>query len=101
MGLGRARQQHRPLWHEQLADLRPFQVVIWRITDSFYVQDSTLSSQEQNAIQLYVNGGGAFFMGSMEILSRLGDVPFRRNVFQVQQFVTNPDPFGGECTACD
>ncbi|HKQ38925.1 MAG TPA: S8 family serine peptidase [Verrucomicrobiae bacterium] len=84
-----------------LANLRPFQVVMWRITDSFYLSDASLSPAEQNAIQSYINGGGSFFMSSMEILSRLGDVPFRRNVFQVQQFLPNSDPFGGPCTDCD
>ena len=84
----------------QLEELRPFQIVMWRITDSFYLADRTLSSQEQSTIQAYVNGGGAFFMSSMEILSRLGDVPFRRDVLQVRQFLVNPDPFE-QCTDCD
>lgn len=84
----------------QLADLRSFQVVMWRITDSIYVQGSSLNAQQQNMIQAYVNSGGAFFMSSMEILSRIGDVPFRRNVFQVQQFLLNPNPFE-TCTDCD
>lgn len=85
-----------------LANLRPFQVVMWRISDSFYLQNpTTLSAQDQSTIQAYLNGGGAFFMSSMEILSRLGDVAFRRNVFQVQQLTANPDPFGCPCTDCD
>ena len=92
-----ANQRGSPL----LTNLHPYQVVIWRINDSFYLSDSSLSAQDQSTIQAYVNGGGAFFMSSMEILSRLGDVPFRRNVFQVQQFLTNPDPFGEPCTDCD
>jgi len=83
----------------QLTDLRPFQVVMWRINDSFYLS-SVLSAQDQGTIQAYLAGGGAFFMSSMEILSRLGDVPFRRNVFQVQQFLLNPDPLS-QCTDCD
>jgi hypothetical protein len=83
----------------QLTYLRPFQVVMWRINDSFYLS-SSLSPQDQTTIQAYVNGGGAFFMSSMELLSRLGDVPFRRNVLQVQQFIVNPDPFS-ECPDCD
>ena len=83
-------------------NLRPYQVVMWRISDSFYLQNpTTLSPQEQSTIQAYLDGGGAFFMSSMEIVSRLGDVPFRRNVFQVQQFVQNSDPFGCPCTDCD
>lgn len=84
----------------QLNDLRPHQVVMWRITDSPYVQTSTLSAQDQANIQAYLAGGGAFFMSSMEILSRLGDVPFRRNVFRVEQFLPNPSPFE-QCTDCD
>ena len=82
-----------------LANLRPYQIVMWRINDSFYRSDSIPTAQ-QNVIQQYLNGGGSFFMASMEILSRLGSVPFRTNVLQVQQFTTNPDPFN-PCPACD
>ena len=41
-------------------------------------------------------------MSSMEILTRLGDVPFRTNVFQLAGF-TAPDPSDlfGDCPDCD
>jgi subtilisin family serine protease len=91
--------------YPQLADLRPFPVVIWRITDDiiYYGVDAdglpdpaatnnTLNAQQQFMIQTYLNGGGSFFMASMGILSQLGDVPFRRNVLQVSGFKQNPDP---------
>lgn len=81
------------------ADLRPYRVVIWRINDSFY-DSTTLTTGQQNAIRSYVDGGGGFFMASMEILSRLGDVPFRRDVLKVAEFVTNPSPFD-QCPTCD
>jgi hypothetical protein len=81
-------------------DLRPFNVVIWRINDSFWDQTS-LTGQQQGAIQQYLAGGGAFFMASMEILSRLGDVPFRREVLQVDEWRPNPEPFGETCEDCD
>src|SRR5262249_62205383 len=82
------------------SDLSPFRVVMWRVNDSFY--DSTsLEAADQKTIRDYVNRGGAFFMSSMEILSRLGDVPFRREVLQVQEFSPNPDPLGGQCADCD
>ncbi len=86
----------------QLAHLRAFKVVIWRVSDSIWTQSpyATLDSSQQTSIQNYLNGGGAFFMASMEMLSRLGDVPFRRNVLQVQRFLVNTDPFG-TCTDCD
>ena len=81
------------------ADLQPYRVVIWRINDSFYDQ-TTLTTAQQTAIRTYLDGGGGFLMASMEILSRLGDVPFRRDVLKVMEFVTNPSPFE-TCESCD
>jgi Subtilase family len=96
-----------------LADLQPFQVVIWRTTDDLinygYTDDglpdpsatnNTLSVQQQTMIQDYLNDGGSFFMASMNILEELGDVPFRRDVLQVGGFETNPDP-PAPCQDCD
>jgi len=51
-------------------------------------------------IQNYLNGGGSFFMASMEILSRLGNVAFRKNVLQAGGFKQNPDPLSS-CADCD
>ncbi|WP_150107698.1 choice-of-anchor J domain-containing protein [Pedosphaera parvula] len=86
----------------QLADLKPFQAVIWRITDGIYYDgtNNTLSAGQQTMIQNYLNGGGSFMMSSMGILSLLGDVPFRRNVFQVRGFKLNDNPYF-PCTECD
>jgi serine protease AprX len=91
--------------YPQLADLKPFPVVIWRITDDIInygvdadgfpdptATNNTLNASQQFMIQSYLNGGGSFFMASMGILSQLGDAPFRRNVFQVAGFIQNPDP---------
>jgi hypothetical protein len=99
--------------YPQLNDLKPFPVVIWRITDDiiYYGVDAdglpdptatnnTLNAQQQFMIQSYLNGGGSFFMSSMGILSQLGDAPFRRNVFQVAGFKQNPDP-PAPCDDCD
>ena len=87
----------------QLADLQPFPMVIWRITDDIVnygydadgfpdpaATNNTLNAQQQFMIQSYLNGGGSFFMASMGILSQFGDVPFRRNVLQVAGFKQNP-----------
>ncbi|HKS36824.1 MAG TPA: fibronectin type III domain-containing protein, partial [Verrucomicrobiae bacterium] len=68
------------------ADLRPFRAVIWRYNDNPLSQD-TIDLSGQNALQTYVNGGGALFLSGMEILTRLGNVAFRTNVLQVQAFV--------------
>ncbi len=97
----------------QLADLQPFPVVIWRITDdevNYGVDEdglpdptatnNTLSAQQQFMIQTYLNGGGSFFMASMGILTQLGDAPFARNVLQVAGFIQNPDP-PAPCSDCD
>jgi hypothetical protein len=99
--------------YPQLADLKPFPVVIWRITDDiiYYGVDAdglpdptatnnTLNARQQFMIQTYLNGGGSFFMASMGILTQLGDVPFRRNVLQVAGFKRNPDP-PMACSDCD
>jgi hypothetical protein len=37
-------------------------------------------------LESYVNGGGSLFISSMELLSDLGNVPFRTNVLQVRAF---------------
>ncbi len=89
----------------QLADLKPFPVVVWRLTDDIInygvdadglpdptATNNTLNAQQQFMIQTYLNGGGSFFMASMGILTQLGDVPFRRNTLQVAGFTQNPDP---------
>ena len=99
--------------YPQLTDLKPFPVVIWRITDDiiYYGVDAdglpdpaatnnTLNAQQQFMIQTYLSGGGSFFMASMGILSQLGDAPFRRNVLQVAGFKQNPDP-PAPCDDCD
>lgn len=81
------------------ADLQPFRVVMWRISDSIFVT-SGLSLEQQQAIQEYVENGGSFFMASMEILSRLGDTEFRTRVLQVAEFKARVELFG-ECVDCD
>ena len=99
--------------YPQLADLQPFPVVIWRITDDEVnygvdadglpdptATNNTLNAQQQFMVQTYLNGGGSFFMASMGILSQLGDAPFRRNVLQVAGFEQNPDP-PAACSDCD
>lgn len=85
------------------ANLRPYQIVMWRLNDSFNSQDSIIPAAQRNAIQQYVNGGGGFFMSSMEILSRLlggGGGSFITNVLHVTRFDLNQDPFS-HCTDCD
>jgi len=97
----------------QLADLQPFPVVIWRLTDDviYYGVDAdgfpdptatnnTLNPQQQFMIQSYLNAGGSFFMASMGILSQLGDVPFRQDVLKVANFKANPFPLF-PCSDCD
>jgi len=99
--------------YPQLADLKPFPVVIWRVTDDIInygvdadglpdptATNNTLNAQQQFMIQSYLNGGGSFFIASMGILSQLGDVPFRRSVLQVGGFDQNPDP-PAPCSDCD
>ncbi len=83
-----------------LANLGNHRAVMWRINDSFYRSSDSLTAGQQTVIQQYLNAGGAFFMASMDLLTRLGDVPFRSNVLHVAEFLVNPDPIG-ICTDCD
>jgi hypothetical protein len=76
-------------------DLRPYRVVIWRVSDNVFL-NNTLSAPEQSAIGQYVAGGGAFMMSSMEQLTRLPS-GFKSNVLQVVSFgedVTVPSAEG-------
>ncbi|MDX1952457.1 MAG: S8 family serine peptidase [Verrucomicrobiota bacterium] len=87
-----------------LPDLLPFRVVIWRVNDSFWEQNAdsaTLSATRQTMIEQYLDRGGAFLMASMEILSRIGEVPFRTNVLQVSEFTLPPPDIFAECDDCD
>ncbi|MEY2409756.1 MAG: hypothetical protein QOF48_2426 [Verrucomicrobiota bacterium] len=81
--------------------LRPYPIVIWRVNDSIYRGSDGIPAAQQNALQQYLNAGGSFFMASMEILSRLGQVAFRTNALHVQQFAPNLDFFGCPCADCD
>jgi len=97
----------------QLPDLKPFPLVIWRTTDDIInygvdedglpdpsATNNTLTAQQQFMLQTYLNEGGSFFMSSMGILTQLGDVAFRKNVFKVAGFKQNPDP-PAPCSDCD
>lgn len=83
-------------------NLRSYQIVMWRLNDSFNSTD-LIPAAQQTAIQQYLNNGGAFFMASMEILSRLlnaGSGAFVTNVLHVGRFLRNTDPFS-HCLDCD
>src|SRR6266851_1179246 len=64
-------------------DFRAYRVVIYRVAE---FDQNALPTAQQNALQAYLDGGGALFIGSMELLSRIGDVPFRRNGLHVDSF---------------
>ncbi len=71
-------------------DLRPYRVVMWRLNDSFVRADDTLSPQQQTVLQSYVNSGGALFISSMELLTRLGEnSAFRTNILHVESINTD------------
>ncbi len=81
-----------------LADLQPFRIVIWRLPE-ISLTKPTLTTAERAAITNYLNGGGALFVASMEVLSRLdeaGGTAFRQNLLQVPQFETDPGVPGVE-----
>jgi hypothetical protein len=62
-------------------DLRPFRIVIWRVSDNVFI-NNTLSAAEQSTVQQFVQGGGSFLMSSMEQLTRLS-AGFISDVLQV------------------
>lgn len=86
------------------ANLRPYQMVMWRLNDSINSPASTIPAAQRTAIQQYVNNGGGFFLSSMEILTRLidgGGGSFVTNVLHIDSFV-RADPFCFcHCTDCD
>ncbi|HEX7860906.1 MAG TPA: S8 family serine peptidase [Verrucomicrobiae bacterium] len=84
----------------QLDDLKPYRVVLWRVNDSFFEVANSLSTAQQTMISQYLASGGSFMMASMEILTRIGDTPFRTNVLQAARFMQKTDPFD-ECPDCD
>src|SRR5262249_25372503 len=68
-----------------MANLLPYRLVIWRFNDGVFSTD-TLSSADQNSIRDYLHEGGAFFMASMEQLTRLGNGFFRSQVLHISDF---------------
>lgn len=84
----------------KLSDVQPYRILMWRINDSFYTSQNTISPSQQTLITDYVAGGGGFFMASMEILSRVGAVPFRTNILNAVSFKQRESPLD-ECPDCD
>jgi hypothetical protein len=71
-----------------LEDLRPFQVVLWRPTESD-INDASFTPAMQSAIRSYLAEGGALFMSSMQVLSRLrtpDGIAFMKEVLRVNSF---------------
>ena len=54
------------------ADLKAYRVVLWRIAEFSTANSTGLSSTQQSALRDYLNSGGALFIASMELISRLG-----------------------------
>ena len=87
----------------ELAALRPYPIVIWRINDSFRRPTDSIPPAQQEAIRQYLDAGGSLFLASMNILTRLlnqNATSFVTNVLHVQRFVLNPDQFT-HCTNCN
>ena len=71
--------------------LHSYRVAFWRVPDF----DNPGTAAERQALTNYVYGGGALFLASMEMLSRLtevNDTGFIENFLQVQSFITDEDP---------
>jgi hypothetical protein len=71
----------------RLEELLPFRAVIWRINDSYNLEQIPISGDDQAALQQYLKSGGALFIASMELLDRLGMTnPFVTEALHVQSF---------------
>jgi len=76
-----------------LDTLTPYRAVVWRVPDL----GGTWSASERTAISNYLNSGGALFVASMEVLSRLEEASansFISNVLHVQSYVVDPQSSG-------
>jgi len=89
-------------------DLSPYRVVMWRANDSLWAVDNTIPLPQQTAIQQYLNNGGAFFMASMEMISRLlgtggpsAGASFVTNVLHVRRFDRGDPLCFCHCEDCD
>jgi hypothetical protein len=85
-------------------DLSPYRIVMWRLNDSFWRGQDIIPLPQQAAIQQYLTNGGAFFLSSMEILTRLidqGGANFVTNALHVRRFVRNTAFPGEHCEDCD
>jgi len=74
-------------------DLCSYDVVIWRANDLNYldlISTDIIPSANMNAITQYVNGGGNFFLSSMEILSYSTE-DFRSNVLHVKSYTEDSE----------
>lgn len=65
-------------------DLKPFSIVVWRVAEFDF--QTVLRLSEQETVRQYLDQGGGFFLASMEVLSRIGNTPFRTNTLQVLRF---------------
>jgi hypothetical protein len=84
-------------------DLQPYPIVMWRVNDSLFRDTNSIPPAQQIALEQYLANGGAFFMASMEILSRLldeGSTDFVTNVLHVRRFQRNATRFE-PCSSCD
>lgn len=69
------------------ADLKAYRVVLWRIAEYSTAFPTGLTAGQQSAIRDYLDSGGALFMASMELISRLGlTSPFVHDVLHVSSF---------------
>jgi hypothetical protein len=68
-------------------DLRAYRVVIWRVAEFSTAFPTGLTTAQQSALREYLNSGGALFIASMELISRLGlTSPFVKDVLHVTDF---------------
>ncbi|HOB31732.1 MAG TPA: S8 family serine peptidase, partial [Verrucomicrobiota bacterium] len=87
---------HRNQGSPELADLRPYRVVMWRVAE-FSFTYPTFTEEEQQTIREYLNAGGSLFVASMEVLSRLDELggsdgpAFRRDILKVPSLVVDAE----------
>lgn len=70
-------------------DLQPFRMVIWRFPEPS-ITPPEFTPEEQDTLRTYLENDGSLFLASMDLLTRVEESPFGKEVLQVAAFATDP-----------
>jgi hypothetical protein len=89
LGVGYDVWDHLIAGSPSLATLSPYRVILWRVPEANISSYPTFTPAEQTAIGDYLDQGGAFFVASMDLTTRLNEVnadEFRSEVLKVAAY---------------